>query len=140
MEDRHARHRRPDADRRRRPVEGFRASSPARFDRLVDDAIATLPRGLLVYLDGVLIAIEDLPPADPLGTGEELVLGLFQDGPRRSAEAATRGARITLYRRPIEARARNRYELADIVQETVVHEIAHRFDIDDDRLDELGWR
>ena len=47
--------------------------------------------------------------------------------------------RITLYRRPLEARARTRQELAWLIAETLVHEVAHHVGIDDDRLDELGW-
>jgi predicted Zn-dependent protease with MMP-like domain len=141
VDDRHARYRRTDADRRRRPVEGFRASSTARFDRLVDDAIATLPRDLLAYLDNVQVTVEDIPPADPMGDGEQLLLGLYQGVPRteRDRDAAQLPDRITLFRRPLEARAQDKRDLADLVQETVVHELAHHFGIDDDRLDELGW-
>ena len=47
--------------------------------------------------------------------------------------------RVTIFRRPLELRARSRRDLAALVRETVVHEIAHHFGIDDDRLDELGW-
>lgn len=141
MDDRHARHRRSDANRRRRPVEGFRASGIARFDRLVTDAIATLPRDLLAYLDNVEVAVEDVPPADPTGAGEQVVLGLYEESaPRRSDPAAGHVPdRITLFRRPLEARAHDKRDLADLVQETLVHELAHHFGIDDDRLDELGW-
>ena len=141
MDDRHARHRRPDADRRRRPVDGFRASDADRFHRLVDDAIGSLPPDLLAYLDNVQVTVEDVPPADPLGAGDELLLGLYQGVPRteRDFGVADLPDRITLYRRPLEIRARNKRDLAELVRETVVHEIAHHFGIDDDRLDELGW-
>jgi predicted Zn-dependent protease with MMP-like domain len=63
MDDRHARHRRADADRRRRPVDGFRTSSSRRFVRLVDDAVAALPKRLLALLDSIAIVVEDVPPA-----------------------------------------------------------------------------
>jgi predicted Zn-dependent protease with MMP-like domain len=141
VDDRHARHRRTDADRRRRPIDGFRAGGLARFERLVDDAIASLPPDLLGYLDNVQVTVEAIPPADPLGEGEELLLGLYQGIPRteRDLGAAALPDRITLFRRPLEARARNKAELAELVRETVVHELAHHFGIDDDRLDELGW-
>lgn len=141
MDDRHARYRKSDADRRRRPVEGFRASSAARFVRLVDDAIATLPRDLLAYLDNVQVTVQDVPPADPTSEREQLVLGLYQGVPRveRDRGAGHRPDRITLFRRPLEARAHDKRDLADLVQETVVHEVARHFGIDDDRLNELGW-
>ncbi len=142
MDDRHARYRCSDANRRRRPVEGFRASGSARFDRLVNDAIATLPRELLAYLDNVEVAVEDVPPADPTGAGEQVVLGLYAQAVPRQREPAAghRPDRITLFRRPLEARAHDKRDLADLVQETVVQELAQHFGIDDDRLDELGWR
>jgi len=44
-----------------------------------------------------------------------------------------------IFRRPIEARARSDLALAALVREVVLHEVAHYFGIDDDRLDELGW-
>jgi predicted Zn-dependent protease with MMP-like domain len=73
--------------------------------------------------------------------GEEILLGLYEGVPRteRGFGDGMLPDRITLFRRPLEARARNQRELADIVRETVVHEIAHHFGIDDDHLDELGW-
>lgn len=141
MRDRHARHRRTGVDRRRRPTDGFRARDAARFHRLVDDAVSSLPEDLLGYLDNVQITVEDVPPADPAGEGEELLLGLYEGIPRTERELgmAALPDRITLFRRPLELRARNKHDLAELVRETVVHEIAHHFGIDDDRLDELGW-
>jgi predicted Zn-dependent protease with MMP-like domain len=141
VDDRHARHRRTDADRRRRPVDGFRAAGSARFERLVDDAIASLPSQLLHYLDDVEVSVEPIPPRDPLGAGDQLLLGRYQGGPtpEHGRGSAAVPDRLTLYRRPLEARARNKQELAELVRETVVHEIAHHFGIDDDRLGDLGW-
>jgi predicted Zn-dependent protease with MMP-like domain len=138
VDDRHARHRRTDADRRRRPVDGFRAAGSARFERLVDDAIASLPPQLLPYLDDVEVSVEPIPPGDLFGAGDQLLLGRYQEGPGQDRRPSA-GDRLTLYRRPLEARARNKQELAELVRETVVHEIAHHFGIDDDRLDDLGW-
>jgi predicted Zn-dependent protease with MMP-like domain len=128
--DRHARSRRPDADRRRRPVDGSRTASARRFGRLVDDALTSLPPGLLAELDGVQVAVEDVPPALP-GAEDVVLLGVFQ--------SALGLERITLFRRPLEARARNRVELTDLVRETIVQELADHRGIDEDRLGELGW-
>jgi predicted Zn-dependent protease with MMP-like domain len=141
MEDRHARHRRREVDGRRRPVDGFRAASHKRFERLVAQALDSLPEELMAYLDNVQITVEDVPGPDPLGRGEELLLGLYQGVPRtrRDPDAGLLPDRITLFRRPLELRAATRHELASLVRETVVHEVAHHFGIDDDRLDELGW-
>ncbi|MBW3577521.1 MAG: metallopeptidase family protein [Actinobacteria bacterium] len=141
MKDRHARHRRADADGRRRPPDGFRAASLRRFERLVDDALTSLPDELLRHVENVQIVVEDVPPADVLGDGDEVLLGLYQGVPRtqRAGDPPALPDRITLYRRPIEARVASKRELADLVREVVVHEVAHHFGIDDDRLGELGW-
>jgi predicted Zn-dependent protease with MMP-like domain len=47
--------------------------------------------------------------------------------------------RIALYRFNLERLARSRDELTQIVKRTVLHEVAHHFGIDDERLEELGW-
>jgi predicted Zn-dependent protease with MMP-like domain len=141
-DDRHARHRRADTDRRRRPVDGFRATDPRRFERLVEDAIAALPEGLLTHLDDVQITVADVPPPDPAGTGsDEILLARYRGAPKtgRGRGDAALPDRLTLFRRPLEARANSKAELAELVREAVVHEIAHHLGIDDDRLDELGW-
>lgn len=108
---------------------------------MVVAAVESLPEDLLGYLDNVQIVIDDVPPPDVDGIGEEILLGLYEGVPRteRGFDPVLLPDRITLYRRPIEARARTIAELTTVVQETVVHEIAHHFGIDDDRLDELGW-
>jgi predicted Zn-dependent protease with MMP-like domain len=141
MNDRHARFRRAAVDRRRRPTDGFRAASARRFERLIEDAIASLPEDLLGYLDNVQVTVEDVPPASAAGHPDGVLLGLYEGVPRTQRELglAVLPDRITLFRRPLEARARDRSELAELVRDTVVHELAHHFGIDDDRLDELGW-
>jgi len=141
VRDRHARHRRTDADHRRRPADGFRALDAARFERLASEALASLPGELPGYLDNVQVTVEEVPPPDPAGRGDEVLLGVYEGVPRTERElgAAALPDRITLYRRPLEVRARTKHELYELVRETVVHEIAHHLGIDDDRLDELGW-
>lgn len=121
---------------------GHRALSSRSFDRLVDEAVSSLPAGLLGYLDNVEVTVEDVPPADALEDGQEVILlGLYQGVPQteRGWGAPVLPDRISIYRRPLELRARDRRDLAELVRETVVHELAHHFGIDDDRLDDLGW-
>ena len=140
-DDRHARRRRSPVDHRRRPVDGFRPLRPGAFERMVEDALSSLPPELLAYVDNVQIVIEDVPPEDVVDGEEIVLLGLYEGVPRteRGWDAPLLPDRITLFRKPLEARCRSRAELELVVQETVVHEIAHHFGIDDDRLDELGW-
>jgi predicted Zn-dependent protease with MMP-like domain len=142
MDDRHARHRRRPADPRRRPIEGYRPTGALRFDRVVGDALRSLPAPLLEHLQRVEVHITDLPPASDPAPAGEIPLGSYQTpgtarwrprAPHRSTD------RLVLYRRPLEARARNRAELVALVREVVVHELAHHLGIDDDGIEELGW-
>ncbi|MDX1619597.1 MAG: metallopeptidase family protein [Nitriliruptorales bacterium] len=135
-DDRHNRRRTPVTDRLRRPPDGYRARSSDRFDRLVDDAMSQVPAALLAQVDNVAIVVEDVPPP-----GEGVLLGLYEGVPRtdRGFDAPLLPDRITLFRRPLELRARSKEELKTVIAETIIHEIAHHFGIDDDRLDDLGW-
>ena len=54
-------------------------------------------------------------------------------------EGETRSHRIFIYRKPICAICVDEDEVIDEIITTVVHEVAHHFGIDDDRLHELGW-
>jgi predicted Zn-dependent protease with MMP-like domain len=134
--DRHARFRRADTDPRRRPVDGTRASSGRRFARLVDDAIGSLPSGLLAYLDEVQLRIEDVPPVEG---GEDVRLSSYTRAVPPRVGLLGAFDQLTVYRRPLEARARDRLELLELLRETIVHELATQHRLDDDQLDELGW-
>lgn len=101
----------------------------------MQDAIDALPEELSSRMDNVAITIEDGHPGGPL-------LGLYRgiDQTRRdSSYAGILPDVVTIYRRPLEARARSEEDLARQVRVTVWHEIAHHFGISDERLRELGW-
>lgn len=136
--DRHARHRRHRPDRRRHPWSGYRTRSLAAFERLVGNELDALPRQLSEPLDNVQITVEETP-AD-LGL-DEILLGLYEGVPQteRALAGPALPDRITVFRRPHELRAGSAPQLAALVRETLVHEIAHHLGIEDDRLDELGW-
>lgn len=136
-DDRHGRRRRASADRRRRPVDGYRLPERRRFERLVVDTMGTLPDELMAHLDGTQLVIEDLPP--PVPDGEPIPLGTYRGPGSVGADRVPLPQRVTIYRRPIEARALSRADLIDLVRSTVLHEVAHHLGIDDDRIEELGW-
>lgn len=105
------------------------------FERLVSEALDTLPDEFLDLLDNVVVLVEDEHP-------EEDLLGLYDGVPH--TERDTYGGmelpdRITLYRLPLCDVAEDLEDLRDEVLVTVVHEVAHHFGIDDERLHELGW-
>jgi len=94
-----------------------------------------LPPFILEHLENVAVVVAEIPPEG------EILLGLYEGVPRteRDGWLPSLPDRITLYRRPLEARASTRDELSFLIAETLVHEVAHHVGIDDDRLDELGW-
>ena len=105
------------------------------FEDLVAEALDTIPVGLTDLMDNVVVMVEDDPPSPGL-------LGLYEGVPltaRGDTYAGYLPDRITIYRRPLQAICRTRDELVAEVRVTVVHEVAHHFGIDDDRLHELGW-
>ena len=106
----------------------------ARFEELVADALDDIPEVLGRLMDNVVVQVRD---GSPHG-----LLGLYQGVPLTEREAYGALAmpdRITVYRRPICARAATEAEVVAEVRVTVIHEVAHHFGIDDERLDELGW-
>lgn len=111
--------------------------SPEEFEELVADALDLIPEDLAALISNCVVLVEDDVPV-----GSEPLLGLYEGTPlteRGSWYAGVLPDRITLYRRPILAECRTRRDVVDEVRVTVIHEVAHHFGIDDDRLDELGW-
>jgi predicted Zn-dependent protease with MMP-like domain len=112
--------------------------SPDEFERAVEEGLAAIPDDLARAMSNVAIIVEDDSPAD----GPEL-LGLYQGVPLTERgewwAAGTLPDRITIFRRPILRACATPDEVAHQVTVTVVHEVAHHFGIDDDRLRELGW-
>jgi predicted Zn-dependent protease with MMP-like domain len=105
-----------------------------RFEELVVEALDSLPPELGRRMRNVAVLVEDDSP--------DGLLGLYEGVPlteRGDWYSAVLPDRITIYRRPICAMCADEAEVVDEVRITVVHEIAHHFGIDDDRLHELGW-
>jgi predicted Zn-dependent protease with MMP-like domain len=108
--------------------------SRERFEELVRDALDQVPDELLKLMDNVVILVEDDSPDGLLGLYEGHALtergwhygGVLPD-------------RIMVYRNPILRICACEEDVVEEVAITVVHEIAHHFGIDDDRLHELGW-
>jgi len=110
--------------------------SPARFEELVSEALDAIPTSLTAAMDNVVVLVQDRHPDDPH------LLGLYEGVALTSRDTTYGGLlpdRITIYRAPILAMCSSEAEVVDEVLITVVHEIAHHFGIDDDRLHELGW-
>jgi predicted Zn-dependent protease with MMP-like domain len=109
----------------------------AEFERLVAEALDTVPGPLLDLLDNVVVLVEDDAPAD-----DPDLLGLYDGVPLTERGHWYGGVlpdTIRIFRLPILRMCRTEDEVVDEVRITVVHELAHHFGIDDGRLHELGW-
>lgn len=106
-----------------------------RFEDLVGEALDLLPDALAELMDNVVVMVEDEHP-------DEDLLGLYEGIPlteRGEYGDLVLPDRITLYRLTLCDEADDLEHLRDEIAITVVHEVAHHFGIDDDRLHQLGW-
>ncbi|QTX06349.1 metallopeptidase family protein [Agromyces archimandritae] len=107
------------------------------FERLVVDELDELPDDMVDGLDNVVFVVEDRPEDGSLD-----LLGLYDGVALTERDRYGFGEvpdRIILYREPLLAVADTEEELRDEIHITLVHEIAHFYGIDDERLHELGW-
>jgi predicted Zn-dependent protease with MMP-like domain len=109
-----------------------------RFEELVADALDGIPDELARLVDNVVVVVED-------GAVDGTLLGRYDGIPLTERDGwygtgdLVMPDRVTIFRRPICAMADDEAEVVRQVGITVVHEIAHHFGIDDERLHELGW-
>ena len=100
------------------------------FDQLVERALRRIPPRFRRHLRNIAVIVEREPPRPGL-------LGLYQGHPlttRAVAQSFTMPDRITIYQGPHERMARNLAELEQAVADTVWHEIAHYFGMDEARV------
>jgi predicted Zn-dependent protease with MMP-like domain len=121
--DRHGRGARGVPDRRRRPVDGYRLPSARRFADLVDDVLATLPPPVREALASADVVIEEVPPSGTVPVDGILPLVRVQGRARQAR-------RVAVYRRPVEARALSRLDLADVLGEALILEAASALGLD----------
>ncbi len=115
-------------DRRGRGIRGplMPAMLPAhrtraeQFDDLVLDAVEDVERHWRAQLAGTEFAVEDVPPSDP-APWEDGGVPLGRCFPAESGQPA----RVVVYRRPVEMRAEDPEDLADLVHDVVVEQVAH---------------
>jgi predicted Zn-dependent protease with MMP-like domain len=119
--------------------------SRERFEELVVQALEELPEWVQATLDNVEVTVADLPSPEQrhrMGLRRDsTLLGLYEGVPqtqRTTHYGLVLPDKITLFRLPILSVCRTPEEVARRVRSVVVHELAHHFGIDDDRLRELG--
>ena len=108
---------------------------PGAFEDMVVAALDSLPEDLGRLMRNVAVTVEH-------GPGPPGLLGLYQGIPltsRTSQYAGVLPDRITIFKGPLTRLCDDREDLLDEIAVTVVHEVAHHFGINDERLHELGW-
>jgi len=121
--------------------------SAEEFDAIATQAIERIPEELREYLDNVVISVQKEPSRDLLiemgmDPDEDTLLGLYQGvalTDRSATEPPLYPDTIFIYQEPIEEMCDSVEEIEEEIEITVVHEIAHHFGIDEDRLAELGY-
>ena len=105
------------------------------FDDVVARALASLPAELREAVRNVEIDVEDEHPDDPD------LFGLYEGVPlpERGDWAGALPDRIRIFRKPLVESCPDEGELEEEIRITVLHELAHDFGLDEDRLDELGY-
>jgi predicted Zn-dependent protease with MMP-like domain len=115
-----------------------------KFEELVVAVISGLPAEFQELMDNVDIIVEDWPTRTQLRAvglrNKDDLLGLYEGTPRTN-----RGQnynlvlpdKITIFQKPLESQCKSLNELRQEIANTVKHEIAHYFGIDDERLREI---
>jgi len=106
-----------------------------RFEERVAKVVESLPPELRTAIRNVEITVEDEHPDDPD------LFGLYEGVPlpERGDWAGALPDRIRIFRLPLVESFPDPGELEREIRVTVLHELAHYFGIDEDRLDELGY-
>lgn len=103
--------------------------APSRqFDEMVLDATGSIERRLGRSLEGLEVAVEDVPPSNPTPWEPQVALG------RLFPAEGDLPARLVVYRRPLETRAHGAAELAAMVHEVLAEQVASMLGMDPEDL------
>jgi predicted Zn-dependent protease with MMP-like domain len=115
--------------------------SPNEFDKLVAAAYARIPARFRKRMKNVAMMVESEPTPHQLSRGRvargSTLLGLYEGRPlttRSVFESFAMPDRITIFQGPHERLAQGPEHLAKMVEDTVWHEVAHYFGMDETRV------
>ena len=120
--------------------------SRKRFEQLVAEALRSIPADLQKALDNIEVVVDDWPTAEQLAEvdldPDDVLFGLYQGIPlpqRSPLLPYSLPDIITIFQGPLEEECETEDAIREEIRRTVVHEIAHYFGFDEDRLAELGY-
>lgn len=111
----------------------------AEFERLVEEALDSLPERFAALLDNIVVVVEEEPDASDLDVMEDPdgeLLGIYRGTPmtHRSFDSFRLPDQIAIFRGPILRVARGAAEARRQIRETVIHELGHHFGLGDDDM------
>ncbi len=111
------------------------------FEKIVEEGIKAIPERFLRKLDNVAIVVQDEPTPEQkkkLNLRPNWTLFGLYEGVPQIKRGVNYGAvlpdRITIFQKPIEAMAADEKGIIEMVKNTVWHEIAHHFGMDEARV------
>ena len=120
------------------------------FERLVADALASIPRRFRDAMQNIAIVVEDEPSAELLDEMEieppDTLLGLYQGTPlteRRWDTGNNLPDRILIFQGPHERESDDEEDLEIAIAETLIHEIGHYFGMTEEQIEDVEenyWR
>ena len=117
-----------------------------KFEQLVNEGIKDIPQKFLDRIDNVGIIIEDNPTPEQVRQlklrNNYFLFGLYEGIPKTKRWGYTEVLpdKITIFKKQIEQAAASEEEVKKIVKETVWHEIAHHFGMDEREVREAERR
>jgi predicted Zn-dependent protease with MMP-like domain len=117
------------------------------FLALVDEALDSIPPQFEPYMEGLSVEVQPMPTRevlDAVGLSDpRSLLGYYHGVPlpdRSVSHSLTMPDVIIIYQRNIERICRTRAQAVRQIRKTVLHEVGHHFGMDEDELDNLGYR
>jgi predicted Zn-dependent protease with MMP-like domain len=114
------------------------------FERVVDEALESLPARFAALVENVVISVEEEPSPEDLDgleeddddEGDSELLGIYRGVAltERTHDMPLMPDEIAVFRGPINRISRTRDEAVDEVRETVIHELGHYFGLDDEDM------
>ena len=117
------------------------------FERLVAEALASIPRRFKTAMQNIAILVQDEPDAELLHEmgvePPDTLLGLYQGTPlpqRGWGYGNTLPDRVLIFQGPHERDAEDEDDLVASIGETLIHEIGHYFGMSEEEIEEIEER
>ncbi|HWS72591.1 MAG TPA: metallopeptidase family protein [Thermoanaerobaculia bacterium] len=111
------------------------------FERLVEEALASLPKRFADLLENVAVIVEEEPSYEDLDlveSDDSELLGIFRGIPMTQQSTfntlPSMPNQVAIFRGPILRVTRGRRDAVEQIRETVIHELGHYFGLDDDAM------